>query len=136
MPAKSRLGININQHRSKEDRLAYQREWRKLNKDKVKRYEAKKNASKPWLKRRYGMTKEDYEYRLEQQNYRCAICQTREPGGNHKVFHVDHSHKWGHVRGLLCDKCNRGLGYFNDDVSTLVAAAYYLQENDVASNTH
>lgn len=72
--------------------------------------------------RKYGCTSETYEEFLERQDSLCAIC-GKKPD---KEFHVDHDHKTGKIRGLLCDTCNRGIGYFKDDSNILRAAARYL----------
>lgn len=73
-------------------------------------------------KRKYGMSKDDFEKLFDLQLGRCQIC-----GGdlNHSL-NVDHDHKTGTVRGLLCSSCNTGLGLFRDDVGTLVKAIAYL----------
>jgi hypothetical protein len=63
---------------------------------------------------------------LESQNGRCAICQTTEPGGGKPVFQVDHNHKTGAVRGLLCSRCNQLLGYARDSADILRSAEKYL----------
>lgn len=81
-----------------------------------------KNCS---LKRYYGITLAEYDNLLEKQEYKCAICGT-EKTENGKSFAVDHSHKTGKVRGLLCNKCNIGLGHFNDDNNLLLKAISYL----------
>lgn len=60
---------------------------------------------------------------LATQGGRCAIC--RELPGR-KALHVDHDHASGRVRGLLCFRCNAGLGNFRDDPGTLKAALSYL----------
>jgi hypothetical protein len=85
------------------------------------------------LKRRYGMTLEDYDAMLKRQGGGCAVCHAT-PGG--RVLHVDHDHSCcpmdadktcGQcIRGLLCDDCNRGLGSFQDNPDLLMAAAAYL----------
>ena len=79
------------------------------------------------FKRQYGITVEDYDRMLEAQEGGCAVCGVKEPGGRTKYFAVDHCHGTGRVRGLLCTKCNRGLGLFNDDTARLLAAANYLE---------
>jgi len=79
------------------------------------------------LKRLYGITLDDYNQMLTEQNDCCAICKTTEPGGKHGKFMVDHCHDTGKVRGLLCKRCNIGLGEFNDDTSLLEKAVLYLR---------
>lgn len=78
--------------------------------------------------RRYGITPEDYDRMLEEQGGGCAICGNAanlwRPGC---LLHVDHCHETGVVRGLLCDRCNMGVGYFNDDSVLLRLAAEYLE---------
>lgn len=62
-----------------------------------------------------------------EQEGRCAICnRTEEEAGS--TFHLDHCHTTGKLRGLLCGKCNRGIGYLNDDVKLLSSAIDYLSE--------
>lgn len=71
----------------------------------------------------YGITLDEHERRAEAQGNACAIC------GRHngrKRLAVDHDHKTGEVRGLLCEKCNQGLGNFGDDPDRLRKAADYL----------
>ena len=117
------------QHESKESKNAYLRDWRKQNKEKCKEHYLKyreKGREGAW-RRRYGITREDYNLMLENQNYTCAICHTTDVGRGHTHFHVDHNHDTGEVRGLLCDKCNRGLGYFNDNIKTITNAIKYLE---------
>ena len=75
---------------------------------------------------RYGISLKEYERLLEDQNSRCCICNTSQPGGK-GTFHVDHDHATGTVRGLLCHACNLGLGLFRDDTKLLIQAVSYLQ---------
>lgn len=66
-----------------------------------------------------------------EQTGKCAICNTTEIGRKgHTHFHVDHNHETGKVRGLLCDLCNRGMGYFKDKAVLLREAAYYLEKHN------
>jgi len=77
------------------------------------------------LKKRYGLETSDVDEMLEAQGNACAIC--REVfNDNH---HIDHDHQSGKVRGLLCGKCNRGIGMFSDDPDRLVSAIKYLKDN-------
>lgn len=79
------------------------------------------------LKRRYGMTVDDYEAILVKQEYKCAICEIDkcQSGRN---FAVDHSHGTGKIRGLLCSACNQGLGNFKDKTEFLKKAINYLDK--------
>lgn len=81
---------------------------------------------------RYGIDEYKYEDMLISQGYKCAICRQEETAIDKrtgKVFElsVDHCHETGAVRGLLCNKCNTGLGYFRDQISILQNAIRYLQ---------
>lgn len=76
------------------------------------------------LQARYGITVEQYEIMFVRQQGCCAICQ--QPSTTRLV--VDHDHEGGAVRGLLCQRCNKGLGLFDDDAARLRAASYYLKE--------
>lgn len=66
---------------------------------------------------------------LTVQGSSCKICLTTEPGGKGLVFHVDHCHDSGKVRGLLCMACNIMLGKAQDNTETLRAAIKYLEEH-------
>lgn len=91
------------------------------------------------LKKRFNLTREDYNKILLVQNNKCAICyepETVKSGkyGDVKSLSVDHCHSRElkgvtHVRGLLCSRCNRGLGYFRDNISLLKSAIQYLKLN-------
>lgn len=74
------------------------------------------------LKWEYDLSIEEYERMLKAQDGKCAICRKDRP------LHVDHDHKTGKVRGLLCSPCNRGLGHFEDCVENLESAAEYLKK--------
>lgn len=81
--------------------------------------------------RRYGLTEAQFRELLEKQKGCCAICGTDTPGGQGR-FHVDHCHKSGHVRGLLCSNCNTGLGQFKDSPGLMLRGADYLEKGSVA----
>lgn len=82
------------------------------------------------LRRFYGITSAQYNELLKNQNYSCAICPATTPSTRTKYFHVDHNHETQKIRGLLCDKCNRGLGMFNDDLVLLQKAMEYMKNHE------
>jgi hypothetical protein len=77
------------------------------------------------LKRKYGITLDEYDAMLAAQDGGCAICGAPEPDG--QSLHVDHCHDTDAIRGLLCFRCNAGLGQFEHCVERLEAAAAYLR---------
>ncbi len=79
------------------------------------------------LKHNYGITLEDYNKLYKKQKYSCAICKLGVYGQRPKRLSVDHCHKTKTVRGLLCLRCNSGLGYFNDSIENLTVAIKYLK---------
>ena len=85
----------------------------------------KKCKKKRYLIRMYNITMDDFHQMLETQNNQCSICKTDKPGK--RGFQVDHDHETGKVRGLLCNKCNKGLGFFVDSVVVLKSAIQYLE---------
>lgn len=74
----------------------------------------------------YGVAPETATALLASQEHRCAICKADRPGGR-GIWHLDHDHSDGQVRGFLCHKCNAGLGFFQDDPLLLELAAGYLR---------
>jgi hypothetical protein len=105
-------------------RVAYNKAYRKNNKEKFLAIERKSK-----LKKAYGITPEQYDQLLEIQNEKCAICASKKPGGRTKMFFIDHCHDNGNIRGLLCMRCNTGLGLFLDNPKFLLNAISYLKEN-------
>lgn len=90
-----------------------------------------------FYKRKYGITLDDYNSMLKEQNGLCAICRmpsTKIDKRSNKVqrLNVDHCHKTGKVRGLLCIKCNHGIGYFNDNILLLESCIRYLQHGFIS----
>jgi hypothetical protein len=85
------------------------------------------------IKKRYGITPEEFERLHLTQDERCAICRRLavEAGIAHsrQHLHIDHDHATGKVRGLLCNSCNRALGYAQDDPDILEAMAVYLRRS-------
>lgn len=83
------------------------------------------------LKFNYSITLAEYEILFAEQQGRCAICSKIETANNQygiKRLSVDHNHKSGKIRGLLCDNCNRGLGCFEENKSILLKVIQYLEK--------
>ena len=74
------------------------------------------------LRRRYGLDSVEVEWLILRQDGVCAVCRKA------RAAHVDHDHTTGIVRGVLCFKCNRGLGVFEDDLALLRKAQGYLRK--------
>ncbi len=96
--------------------------------DKEARDEFLRKSSAYSLKKRYGITLHQVVELAAHQGGVCAVCGalpdvTKKRGG----LHVDHDHDTGKVRGLLCERCNLGLGFFRDDMVRLVSAVGYLE---------
>lgn len=88
------------------------------------------------LKRRYGLTHEEYEAMLSRQNGCCAICKKPETidntrRGKPSRLAVDHCHATGKVRGILCSACNRGIAAFRDDAELLQRAIDYIKCQEI-----
>ena len=127
----------------------YQKEYYLKNKDKIKQHIKEKSQTEEfkekrrafnkarkeknrniYYKKRYGIDLQEYNQLLISQNNKCAICKIDEneiKHGRNTYFAVDHCHKTGKVRGLLCYKCNSVLGFVNDNIDNLVNAIKYLE---------
>jgi len=103
----------------KECKLKTNNSWRKANPE-----EMKQSQRRTRRKREYGVTREDYEIMLVNQNNECAICKNSIG----YEASVDHDHQTGKVRGLLCGKCNSGIGLLQDNPEILRSAAKYLDQ--------
>jgi hypothetical protein len=125
---------HASQKRSRENNLEARKEkarqWAAANPEK------RKESARQWTARnpdkirrrclnRYGLTPEMWDALFEAQGRRCKICRSDTPTTK-RGWHVDHCHNSNTVRGILCQKCNQGLGNFRDSVDFLVAAAAYL----------
>ena len=107
--------ICVKGNKTPEETRTYFNDWQRSNRSKVKVY-----AKRHRLKRKYGLTIEEFEKMQKAQNGRCKIC-TDEVD-----LVIDHDHVTGVVRGLLCHPCNHGLGHFRDSPAALRAAVKYL----------
>jgi hypothetical protein len=89
------------------------------------------------LKSNYGITKPEKDQLIELQGRLCPICemelqesyQATRGVSNRLNGVVDHCHKSGKVRGILCNQCNRGLGFLKDNVDALKRAIKYLEKD-------
>lgn len=99
-----------------------QKEWRANNKEYYKTY------ARLWSYKKLGIkiTEQEYKDLLKNQGEQCALCNT--PSNKDRVLCLDHDHKTGKVRGLLCNDCNIALGKFKDNISVLAKAITYLSE--------
>ena len=86
------------------------------------------NASR--RKVRYGVDRADVAEMIESQGGVCDICKNPPPGTGRDGWMVDHDHETGKVRGMLCAMCNKGLGNFKDDSTSLLNAALYLAKHN------
>lgn len=85
------------------------------------------NSHNARLLKERNITHADYEAVLAAQGGVCGICGAATPDSGHRWFSVDHDHATGVVRGLLCGKCNRGIGLLGDSAEALDRAASYLK---------
>jgi len=109
--------------RRKTDRKAHPEKYTDASK---LRYDPAKNKLNSW---KYAgmknMSHERYDEMLKNQKHACAICKKSQTCFKRKLC-VDHNHSTGEVRGLLCDACNRGIGYLKDSTILLEQAIKYL----------
>lgn len=91
------------------------------------------------LNREYGLSLQGYDTLLEFQGGGCGICRSevsdlhRKDGQRYRSMCVDHDHKSGQRRGLLCNRCNRAIGLLGDDINLLRSAIGYLEHYRAAS---
>jgi len=101
---------------------------RKIREEQPERYARYKKRANEYLKeRRYGITQEEFDIMLVDQNNMCKICNTEFKST--KDTHIDHCHDTNIVRGLLCNNCNLALGQFNDNTDNMDNAIRYLQNS-------
>jgi Recombination endonuclease VII len=104
-------------------RREYYNNYYREHPEKLQRYQRTKR-----LKRDYGLTIDGYLELLKSQDHKCCICsKTLEDWGTDT--NVDHCHKTGKIRGVLCGSCNCGIGYFRDSIKTLRSAIVYLERH-------
>ena len=113
--------------KNKEAYNAYMREYNRQKPERRRSYD---------LKRFFGISLEEYNTMLEQQDGVCAICGQPETVLNRRtkqpqLLSVDHDHDTGKVRGLLCTRCNTAIGLLQDDPDVLVSALSYLKGSNL-----
>ena len=118
---------------NREDMIAKSVQWGKDNKDKRKAlykrsyvYYCRKRLS------RYGMTPESYDAMVLAQDGLCGIC--KRPPTKGKLF-IDHNHKTGKVRELLCVRCNNLLGICDESVDRLKVCIAYIERHNAAESS-
>lgn len=158
-PEKHRANLKEWCKKNKDKADASKREWSKNNKDKVAASAKRQRETRPdvlnkrakeWglknpaarkqirrrnmLKTKFDLTIEKYGEMLAAQGDSCAICRSvitckDKTGKRVRALDVDHDHKTGKVRGLLCSKCNLFLGLANDGTRLLASAIRYLKKH-------
>lgn len=90
-----------------------------------------RHRRKSHLRKQYNITPEEFDRILRDQGGVCAIC--GDPPGDSRGFrpHVDHCHSTGRVRGILCGRCNIGIGQFQDDPELVAKALAYLESHEL-----
>lgn len=84
------------------------------------------------IKKKFGISQKEYNKLLKEQNNVCVLCGRSEELDRN--FAIDHCHNSGKIRGLLCFKCNTGLGSFGDSIELLLKAVEYLKKHQVKKN--
>jgi hypothetical protein len=121
---------------NKEKCLAATRKWQRENREHILAYNAKVRVERPEhvkakyrkadLKKKFGITPEQFEAMFVAQGSACAMCGALT-SGTKRNFHVDHCHKTGTIRAILCHNCNLMLGHARDSTEILTAAISYLK---------
>ena len=121
--SRSKDGFN---YRCKVCDKAARHSYQKNNRERFAEKTRRKN-----LKFKFGITLEEYYDMLEKQNHRCGICGTKDnhvPGKRREQnWSVDHCHETAKIRGLLCNRCNGGLGMLGDNVESIRKVLTYLE---------
>lgn len=101
--------------------------WRKRNPERHRKNSIR--GERKYLLKWYGATLEWFDNKMKEQDNRCAICGCYENSSSHrKRFDVDHCHNTGKLRGLLCNRCNTGIGQLKDNEQILTNAIAYLRK--------
>jgi hypothetical protein len=126
----------------KKNRRIYIKQYRAKNKENIVAqvsahyYKNKKHKVAVARERIYGITPEDYDTMLKEQNHKCKICSIKFNNNYNQeskidyahLQHLDHCHTTKKVRGILCPFCNLGLGHFKNSPERITTAINYLKE--------
>jgi hypothetical protein len=101
--------------------------------DKKRENTPNRKATRKWaaIKWFHGLTRQEWQAALEAQNFRCAICETAFDVTGKSMFNpcIDHDHDTDKIRGLLCRRCNQGIGLLQDSGNVAEKAALYLKRH-------
>lgn len=121
---KKKILEKAKEYRNRPEIIERRKKWRHDNKEYLREYQQKNKAQRKLYKitKNYGISADEYHQMMFRQKDKCAICLK-------EATHVDHNHKTGQVRGILCRSCNLILGYAYDTETILLAAIKYLKKN-------
>lgn len=115
--------VKLHYESNKEECKKYAKEYYQENKEQVKL------AGKIYrLRVRYGLSYDEYNALLEKTGGKCPICNVIFGKGNKRAC-VDHCHKTNKIRGIICSRCNKALGEFNDNSELITKAAEWLKKS-------
>lgn len=135
----------VEEHREKI--RAYHKKYNELNKEKIRMYRVanresarqkdnehyqrtKERHREVWASKKYGISVEGYRNLVQRHEGKCGLCGepeiSKDKQGNVKRLAVDHRHKDGKVRGLLCQRCNQAIGLLREDLSLIKKVIKYL----------
>jgi hypothetical protein len=117
-------------------RSEYQKGWRAANGDRVAKHRAnykahpmtKHSKRRGYFLNKFGLTLEDYQKMKQEQNNQCGLC-GYTLSDEYAKCRVDHDHRTGKIRSIVCCKCNNGLGMFADDIALLEKAIAYIKRH-------
>ena len=120
--------------------IAKPKAWGKANVEKrrasrMDQYHKRKLDTPGFLRQRhlmssYGMSVEEWDTLFEKQGKACRVCKSTSPRTKNAVWHTDHKHETGKVRGILCSHCNTMLGMAHEDPAIMLAGVDYLKKRD------
>lgn len=99
----------------------YRKRYNEKNRIKIRKWNAINSRF-----RKFGITEDDYNQMFMSQDGKCSICK-RHQNDLKRSLAVDHCHRTGRIRGLLCGSCNSAIGYMKDDIIILESAIEYLR---------